>query len=107
MPAWNGDFRLTTGDGCPVAAWGCLECPNAVFTERHLPSLAAFAAFLEDQREELDGAQWQARYGTAHHRLTAGIFPAFSPAQHAAARRDSADADGIASLPARLLGSLT
>jgi hypothetical protein len=38
--------------------------------------------------------------------LTAGIFPAFSPAQHAAARRDSAAA-GIASLPARLLESLT
>ena len=36
-----------------MAAWGCLECPNAVFTERHLPSLTAFAAFLEDQRGEL------------------------------------------------------
>ena len=95
-------FARTASEGCPVAAWGCLECPNAVFAERHLPSLAAFAAFLEDQREELDGAQWQARYGTAHHRLTAGIFPAFSPAQHAAARRD-----GITSLPARLLESLT
>jgi hypothetical protein len=100
-------FARTAGDGCPVAAWGCLECPNAVFAERHLPSLAAFAAFLEDQREELDGARWQARYGTAHHRLAAGIFPAFSPAQHAAARRDSADAGGITSLPARLLESLT
>jgi hypothetical protein len=100
-------FARTAGEGCPVAAWGCLECSNAVFTERHLPSLAAFAAFLEDQRQELDSARWQARYGTAHHRLTAGIFPAFSPAQHTAARRDSTDADGIASLPARLLESLT
>jgi len=100
-------FARTAGDGCPVAAWGCLECPNAVFTERHLPSLTAFAAFLEDQREELDGTQWQARYGMAHHRLTAGIFPAFSPDRHAAARRDGTDAGGIVSLPARLLESLT
>ena len=99
-------FARTSGDGCPVAAWGCLECPNAVFTERHLPSLTAFAAFLEDQREVLAQAQWQARYGMAHQRLTAGIFPAFSPAQHAAARRDS-QAAGIASVPARLLESLT
>ena len=99
-------FARTAGDGCPVAAWGCLECPNAVFTERHLPSLTAFAVFLEDQREELDGTQWQARYGMAHHRLATGIFPAFSPAQHAAARRDSA-AVGVVSLPARLLESLT
>ena len=99
-------FARKAGDGCPAAVWGCLECPNAVFTERHLPSLTAFAAFLQDQREELDGTQWQARYGKAHHRLNAGIFPAFSPAQHAAARRDGAAA-GIASLPARLLESLT
>src|SRR6266571_3717557 len=99
-------FARTPGEGCPVAAWGCLECPNAVFTERHLPSLTAFAAFLQDQREELDDTQWRARYGKAHHRLNAGVFPAFSPAQHAAARRDGAAA-GIASLPARLLESLT
>ena len=72
--------RATAGDGCPVAAWGRLECPNAVFTERHLPSLTTFAAFLEDQREVLEQAQWQARYGMAHYRLTAGIFPE-SPAQ--------------------------
>jgi hypothetical protein len=61
-------FARTTGDGCPVAARGCLECPNAVFTERHLPSLTTFAAFLENQREVLEQTQWQARYGMAHHR---------------------------------------
>ena len=100
-------FARAADDGCPVAAWGCLECPNAVFTERHLPSLTAFAGFLEDQREEMDSTRWQARYGMPHHRLTTGIFPAFSSAQHAAARRDSADAGGTASLPARLLELLT
>ena len=98
-------FARTPGEGCPVAAWGCLECPNAVFTERHLPSLTAFAAFTEAQREALDSAQWQARYGTAHHRLTTGIFPAFTPAQHAAARDDSTGS--IVTLPARLLEILT
>jgi hypothetical protein len=98
-------FARTPGEGCPVAAWGCLECPNAVFTERHLPSLTAFAAFTEAQREALDSAQWQARYGTAHHRLTTGIFPAFTPAQHAAARDDSIGS--IITLPARLLEILT
>jgi len=100
----SSPFARTAGEGCPVAAWGCLECPNAVFTERHLPSLTAFAEFVEDQRAELDGTQWQARYGMAHHRLTAGIFPAFTPAQHAAARCGSAD--GAVSLPARLLESV-
>lgn len=98
-------FARTPGGGCPVAAWGCLECPNAVFTERHLPSLTAFAAFTEAQREALDAAQWQARYGTAHHRLTTGIFPAFTPDQHARARHDHTS--GTAALPVRLLESLT
>jgi hypothetical protein len=84
---------------------GLPGCPNAVFTERHLPSLTAFAAFTEDQREALDSAQWQARYGTAHHRLTTGIFPAFTSAQHAAARHDSTCS--TAALPARLLEILT
>jgi hypothetical protein len=100
-------FARMAGDGCPVAVWGCLECPNAVFTERHLPSLTAFETFLDDQREEMDSTQWQARYGMPHQRLTSGIFPAFSPAQHAAARRDSTGAGSAASLPARLLESLT
>ena len=75
---YSSPFARSPGEGCPVAAWGCLECPNAVFTERHLPSLTAFAAFTEDQREALDSTQWQARYGAAHHRLTTGIFPAFT-----------------------------
>jgi hypothetical protein len=102
---YSSPFARSPGEGCPAAAWGCLECPNAVFTERHLPSLTAFAAFTEAQREALDSAQWQARYGTAHHRLTTGIFPAFTPAQHATARHDSTGS--IAALPARLLEILT
>ena len=101
----SSPFARTPGEGCPVAAWGCLECPNAVFTERHLPSLTAFAAFTEDQREALDSAQWQARYGTAHHRLTTGIFPAFTPAQHAAVRHDITGS--TVALPVRLLEILT
>ena len=59
---FNGSpFARSPGNPCPAAVWGCLQCPNAVFTERHLPSLAGFAAFLETQREELPAADWQAR----------------------------------------------
>ena len=32
-------FARRPGAGCPVAVWGCLECPNAVFTTRHLAGL--------------------------------------------------------------------
>ena len=52
---------------------------NAVFAERHLPSLARFARFLEDQREELPAPEWHARYALAYQWLTTEVLPAFSP----------------------------
>jgi hypothetical protein len=36
---YRSPFALKPGTGCPVAVWGCLECPNAVFATRHLPSI--------------------------------------------------------------------
>jgi hypothetical protein len=74
------------GKPCPVAMWGCLECPNAVFTTRHLPQVLAFLSFTEAQREEYPAAEWELRYGTAHRRITAGIRYRFAPAQVATAR---------------------
>lgn len=101
---FNGSpFARSPGSPCPAAVWGCLQCPNAVFTERHLPSLAGFAAFLETQREELPAADWQARYGLAHTRLTTGIFPAFPAATLQGARLAAGSGDARALLPARLL----
>ena len=101
---FNGSpFARSPRSPCPAAVWGCLQCPNAVFTERHLPSLAGFAAFLETQREELPAADWQARYGLAHTRLTTGIFPAFPAATLQDARLAAGSGDARALLPARLL----
>jgi hypothetical protein len=84
------DFRDTPfaakGKPCPVAMWGCLECPNAVFTTRHLPQVLTFLSFTEAQREEYPAAEWELRYGTAHRRITAGIRDRFAPAQVATAQ---------------------
>jgi hypothetical protein len=102
----DSPFARTPGVPCPVAVWGCLECPNAVFTQRHLPSLVGFAGFLDAQREQLPAAQWQARYGLAYQRLTGGIFPAFTPAQLDRARAQAVAGDRT-QLPALLLQSLT
>lgn len=98
-------FARSPGLPCPTAVWGCLECPNAVFTERHLPSLAGFARFLEDQREELPAPQWQARYALAHQRLTTGILPAFSSDTLELARQSASSPD--ATVATRLLEQLT
>lgn len=98
-------FARSPGRPCPTAVWGCLECPNAVFTERHLPSLAGFARFLEDQRDELPAAEWQARYALAHQRLTTGILPAFSAETLELARQTAGSTD--ATVATRLLEQLT
>jgi hypothetical protein len=96
-------FARTPGAGCPVAIWGCLECPNAVYTTRHLPSLLSFTGFLHAQRDELPPLEWQARYGLAHDRLTTGITPKFTPEQITTARLIAEAGDPDLSLPADLL----
>ncbi|MFE2867865.1 hypothetical protein [Embleya sp. NPDC059259] len=61
------------GKPCPVALWGCLECPNAIFTARHLPQVLTFLDFIERQRDELPEAEWKVRYGLAWERVVHGI----------------------------------
>jgi hypothetical protein len=100
-------FSRSPGSGCPVAIWGCLECPNAVYTSRHLPSLLSFAGFMNAQREELAAEEWQARFGLASERIATGILPHFTAEQVAAARQVADDNDGRLSLPARFLESTT
>jgi hypothetical protein len=63
----------TRGKPCPVAIWGCLECPNAVFMARHLPQVLTFLDFIERQRDELPDAEWNLRYGLAWQRIVHGI----------------------------------
>jgi hypothetical protein len=83
-----------------------LECPNAVFTSRHLPSVLAFLGFVEAQREELSQAEWTARYGLAWRRIVDGIRSRFTPEQlHTAAAIAEAGGPSL-SLPAQLLEHL-
>ncbi|MBT2491822.1 hypothetical protein J7E96_25490 [Streptomyces sp. ISL-96] len=86
-------FARKPGAACPVPAWGCLECPNAVFTSRHLPSLLSFLDFLERQREEYPATEWSARFGLAWDRVVHGVRARFSTRQIATAQT-IAEADG-------------
>ena len=76
----------TSGEACPVPFWGCLECRNGVITTRKLPALMAFLDFVTDQRKALSEADWQAKFGRAHHRIAAQILPQFSQADLETAR---------------------
>ncbi|MEV6851417.1 hypothetical protein [Actinoplanes sp. NPDC051411] len=83
------DFHNTphapAGKPCPVPMWGCLECPNAVFTTRHLPQVLTFLDFVERQRDELAATEWASRYRTAHERIVHGVRNRFSADQLATA----------------------
>lgn len=96
-------FARRKGDGCPVAIWGCLECPNAVYTTRHLPSLLSFTDFLHTQREDLSEAEWRARYGLAFERITTGITPKFTAEQITTARLIAEATGAQLPVPAQIL----
>jgi len=75
----NSPFS-SAGEACPIPFWGCLECSNAVITARKLPILLAFLKFVLLQREGLSAADWGAKFGRAHQRITEQILPAFPAA---------------------------
>lgn len=100
-------FARNPGSGCPVAIWGCLECPNAVYTTRHLASLLSFAGFMQAQRDELSAREWQARYGLAAERITTGVLPKFSSDQVDTARLIAEADAGLSGLSASVLESIT
>ena len=88
-----------SGEACPVPFWGCLECRNGVITTRKLPALMAFLDFVVDQRKVLSEADWQAKFGKAHHRIVAQILPQFSEPDLAAARALAASQSAQIYLP--------
>ena len=89
----------TKGQPCPVPFWGCLDCSNAVITSRKLPALIAFMAFMEAQRENQPSADWAAKFGRAHRRITEQILPAFPVSVVAAARTVAESQTGLLHLP--------
>ena len=65
------------GSACPVPVWGCLECPNAVITSRHLPTILLFLNRMLAERERLEERAWTAQFGRAYARIVQQILPAF------------------------------
>src|SRR5258708_4321214 len=49
------------GAPCPQPFWGCLDCGNAVITNRKLPGILAFLAFIEAEREGVTAPDWHAK----------------------------------------------
>lgn len=90
---FDSPWAAKKGTACPVPPWVCLECPNAVFTTRHLPSVLSVLDTIERQREEFATAEWHVRFGLAHERITTGVLNRFTSRQIATARA-IAECDG-------------
>lgn len=74
------------GAPCAHPFWGCLECRNAVITERKLPAILGFLDFILAQRLSTGAQDWAAKFGHVHERITRQILPAFSDEVIASAR---------------------
>ncbi|MFK0050372.1 hypothetical protein ACIQU4_40980 [Streptomyces sp. NPDC090741] len=84
------DHHPVHGGRCRESFLACLDCPNAMVLERHLPTLLALADMLRADLERRDAEQWVRRHGRTWQIITAGILPRFTAAQHANAARAAA-----------------
>jgi Winged helix-turn helix len=90
------------GFACPVPIWGCLECPNAVITSRHLPTLLLFLNRMVAERERLEERAWAAQFGRAYTRIVQQILPAFPTDVVTAARAMLEASTPVLALPPNL-----
>jgi hypothetical protein len=91
------------GMACPVPVWGCLECPNAVITSRHLPTILLFLNRMMASRERLEEQAWAAQFGRAYARIVQQILPAFPSEVVTAARAMLEATTEVAALPPNLV----
>jgi hypothetical protein len=90
------------GLACPVPVWGCLECPNAVITSRHLPTLLLFLNRIVAERERLEERAWAGQFGRAYARIVQQILPAFPSEVVTAARAMLEATTPVLALPPNL-----
>ncbi len=95
---YNSPFGAA-GDACPSPFWGCLECSNAVITTRKLPALLSFLGFVREQRQVLNQADWVAKFGRVHQRISDQILPRFNDAEIELARKVVASEPELIYLP--------
>lgn len=88
-----------SGAPCSHPFWGCLDCRNAVISERKLPAILGFLDFIVTQRSALGAEDWAAKFGHVHARITRQVLPSFSVEVIAAARASLASDPPPAYLP--------
>lgn len=64
------DHEPRTGLPCHDGFLGCLSCPNAIATDRHVPLMRYTLGLLEQVRAAIPDSQWEQRFARAHAQLT-------------------------------------
>ncbi|MDP1807784.1 MAG: hypothetical protein Q8K72_21580, partial [Acidimicrobiales bacterium] len=88
------------GEPCPEPFWGCLECPNAVITERKLPAIIAALDAMVAARGHMAPPIWREQFGRPFLRIVNDIVPAFGAGAWDRARQDASARDPIRAHPA-------
>lgn len=73
------DHEPRTGLPCRDGFLGCLSCPNAIATSRHLPLMRYTLHLLDELRGVLPDAQWSDRFADAFVQLSHVVSTAPSP----------------------------
>lgn len=87
------------GQPCPEPFWGCLECPNAVITERKLPAILSALDAMVAERASMAPAVWREQFGQPFLRIVNDIVPAFGAGAWDRARQVASAQGPIRALP--------
>jgi hypothetical protein len=87
----NTDRHPDTGAACEASFLECFGCANCVITREHLPAIVGLRAALIHRRRDLPESAWLERYGQAWTAIRRDVLPRFTPAEVAAAGRESRD----------------
>jgi hypothetical protein len=94
------------GKACPVSAWGCLGCSNAVITSRKLPAILSFLNYLLREREVMDAGDWALKYAEPYQRIMETILPRFPRRTLVEATALAETRENLLYIPPELRGSI-
>lgn len=85
------DHEPRTGLPCQDGFLGCLSCPNAIATDRHIPLMRYTLNLLEEARAATPDSQWSHRFARAHAQLTYVVSTAPATPHHKRVTRAQQD----------------
>ena len=86
-------YSRKSDKSCAAPVWGCLDCRNAIFTERKIPGLVRLLNHILSQRQRMSLVNWRNRYAFAYTRIMQILY-LYPPAAVRAATEEAAGDEG-------------